>query len=79
MSLIETIQLLQKSPEPEMNESECQGGRLSRELNKKAFLWNERRLNPRPAGVFGRARPAGGGGEIAPLLNSRAGRRSKVD
>ena len=37
-------------------------------------------LNPRPAGVFGRTRPAGGGGEgrFCPLSNSRTDGRRKT-
>ena len=36
-------------------------------------------LNPRPAGVFSRTRPAGGGGHILPPLpNSRTNRRSEA-
>ena len=37
-------------------------------------------LNPRPAGVFSRTRPAGGGGgaDSAPLPNSRTNRRSEA-
>ena len=34
--------------------------------------------NPRPAGVFGRTRPAGRGGGIPPLPNSRTRGRSEV-
>ena len=38
------------------------------------------RVNPRPAGVFSRTRPAGGGGgaDSAPLPNSRTNRRSEA-
>ena len=36
------------------------------------------RLNPRPAGVFSRTRPAGGGADSAPLPNSRTNRRSEA-
>ena len=36
-------------------------------------------FNPRPAGVFSRTRPAGGGGQILPPLpNSRTNRRSEA-
>ena len=37
-------------------------------------------LNPRPAGVFSRTRPAGGGQVLPPPLpNSRTNRRSEAD
>ena len=35
-------------------------------------------VNPRPAGVFSRTRPAGGGADSAPLPNSRTNRRSEA-
>ena len=35
-------------------------------------------FNPRPAGVFGRTRPLGGGADSAPLPNSRTDGRSKT-
>ena len=35
-------------------------------------------LNPRPAGVFSRTRPAGGGQILPPLPNSRTNRRSEA-
>ena len=37
-------------------------------------------INPRPAGVFSRTRPAGGGGGqiLPPLPNSRTNRRSEA-
>ena len=35
-------------------------------------------VNPRPAGVFGRTRPAGGGADSAPLPNSRTDSRRKT-
>ena len=35
-------------------------------------------INPRPAGVFSRTRPAGGGADSAPLPNSRPNRRSEA-
>ena len=35
-------------------------------------------VNPRPAGVFSRTRPAGGGAYSAPLPNSRTNRRNEA-
>ena len=42
-------------------------------------LFREPSVNPRPAGVFSRTRPAGGGADSAPLSNSRTNRRSEAD
>ena len=36
------------------------------------------KVNPRPAGVFSRTRPAGGGQILPPLPNSRTNRRSEA-
>ena len=42
-------------------------------------LWSAtKNINPRPAGVFGRTRPAGGGQILPPLPNSRTRCRSEV-